>query len=390
VVIAVADRQFGRDAFGDALKVAWGFAHTSPDFPAVIKLAAVLEWVGFAAAAVVLLVLRLRGRLGATAFVALAIALTALDLFKAGMGYNPAIPTDHAEQPTTGAIRYLQSQNPERFSALKVTKALSLIYPLTPNSAQRYRLQDVRGYVIPTEERYFDLWRDTIHQGEGCYYLFCTQAPPANQRAFRALALVGVSSLLQHPGDPPLPGRRPVYDGADARIYRNPRALPRAFLVDRQRVIVGADAAREAATAPGFPARSVAVTERPIAGITAGSGSPGTASIEDYRAQHVSVDTDARRPALLVLTDNWYPGWKATVDGKSAPVERVDYLIRGVRVPAGSHRVEFSFEPASWRLAWIVSLLGLLTILGAAWIGWRRRPGEPEPGDTITSYPETR
>jgi uncharacterized membrane protein YfhO len=104
----------------------------------------------------------------------------------------------------------------------------------------------------------------------------------------------------------------------------------------------------------------------------------------------VSVDTDARRPALLVLTDNWYPGWKATVDGKSAPVERVDYLIRGVRVPAGSHRVEFSFEPASWRLAWIVSLLGLLTILGAAWIGWRRRPGETEPGDTITSYPETR
>jgi hypothetical protein len=37
-----------------------------------------------------------------------------------------------------------------------------------------------------------------------------------------------------------------------------------------------------------------------------------------------------------------------------------------------------------------VSLLGLLTILGAAWIGWRRRPGDTEPGDTITSYPETR
>ena len=75
VVIALADRQFGRDAFGDALKVAWGFARASSDFPAVIKLAAVLEWVGFAAAAVVLLVLRLRGRLGANAFAALAIGL---------------------------------------------------------------------------------------------------------------------------------------------------------------------------------------------------------------------------------------------------------------------------------------------------------------------------
>jgi hypothetical protein len=50
--------------------------------------------------------------------------------------------------------------------------------------------------------------------------------------------------------------------------------------------------------------------------------------------------------------------------------------------------VEFRFEPGTWRAAWIVSLLGLLTILAAAWIGWRRRPTVPHPGDTITSYPE--
>ena len=52
---------------------------------------------------------------------------------------------------------------------------------------------------------------------------------------------------------------------------------------------------------------------------------------------------DAR--SLLVLTDVHYPGWKATVDGEPAQIERVDYLLRGVRVPAGSHRVEFSYEP---------------------------------------------
>ena len=52
---------------------------------------------------------------------------------------------------------------------------------------------------------------------------------------------------------------------------------------------------------------------------------------------------------MLVLTDNAYPGWKAKVDGKDAPVERVDYIFRGVRVPAGAHRVEFRFEPATGR-----------------------------------------
>jgi hypothetical protein len=381
VLIAVGGRDFGRSDLGDALKVAWGFAQAHKEQPGVIKLAAVLEWLVLAGAGLVLLALRLRGRLGNTAFVALAIALVALDLFKAGMGYNPAIPIDHATQPETGAIRYLQSRSPERFSALKVTKALSLIYPLVPNVSQTYRLQDARGYVIPTEERYFTLWRDAIHAGEGCYYLFCTQAPPYNDRALRALALVGVSSLLQHPGDPPPPGQTPVYDGKDARVYRNPRALPRAFLVDRQ-VPAGSPAeALQRATGPGFDARRAAVVERPIAGIGAGSGSPGSARIDGYEAQKVSVRTDAARPALLVLTDNWYPGWKATVDGKSAPVERVDYLIRGVRVPAGAHTVEFSFEPSSWVWARVLSVLGLLAIVAAAAIGWRRARREPGHGE---------
>ena len=85
------------------------------------------------------------------------------------------------------------------------------------------------------------------------------------------------------------------------------------------------------------------------------------------------VEAQADRPALLVLTDSWYPGWKATVDGEPTEIERVDYLIRGVPVPAGSHTVEFTYEPASWRAGWIVSALALLTILVAAGIGWRRR-----------------
>ena len=70
----------------------------------------------------------------------------------------------------------------------------------------------------------------------------------------------------------------------------------------------------------------------------------------------VAVGAGARGASLLVLTDVHYPGWKATVDGRPADVERVNYLLRGVAVPAGTHRVEFRYEPLSWRVGWIVSL----------------------------------
>jgi hypothetical protein len=90
---------------GDALQIAWLFK--SPldlnfalrDAVPSIRLAALLEWLVLAGAALVLLALRLAGRLQAPAFVALAVALVAADLFKIGMGQNPAIPEGHARAP---------------------------------------------------------------------------------------------------------------------------------------------------------------------------------------------------------------------------------------------------------------------------------------------------
>ena len=46
-----------------------------------------------------------------------------------------------------------------------------------------------------------------------------------------------------------------------------------------------------------------------------------------------------------MLADTWFPGWKATVDGRSAPIVRTDQLLRGVVLPAGAHTVEFTYVP---------------------------------------------
>ena len=87
------------------------------------------------------------------------------------------------------------------------------------------------------------------------------------------------------------------------------------------------------------------------------------------------AEVEARRRSLLVLTDVHFPGWKAWVDGRETEIERVDYLLRGVPVPAGAHRVELRYEPASWRAGSIVSVLAALGLLAAVWKSERRWPG---------------
>ena len=151
-------------------------------------------------------------------------------------------------------------------------------------------------------------------------------------------------------------------------------ALPRAWVAGAQRTVRGSDAALAAFTRRGFPARAVAVTEGSVPGVAQGAGAPaGAATITRYAAEDVTVRADARRAGLLVLGDLFYPGWKARLDGRPAPVHRVDDIYRGVAVPAGRHVVTFSYEPLSWRIGRDVTLVALAGLAAALLASVRRR-----------------
>jgi hypothetical protein len=148
-------------------------------------------------------------------------------------------------------------------------------------------------------------------------------------------------------------------------------------VVPAQQVVDGDDAALAAVTAPDFDPRAVAVTEEPVEGLPESGAGGGQAEIVDYEPERVVIRASSQGPGLLVLSDNWYPGWKAKVDGEPVDVERVDYLLRGVPLAGGSHTVELTYEPLSWRVGWIVTLLALVGLVAAVGVGLRRRRDAP-------------
>ena len=84
------------------------------------------------------------------------------------------------------------------------------------------------------------------------------------------------------------------------------------------------------------------------------------AAITRYGNHTIAATTDAAAPGFLVLSEVWYPGWRATVNGDPAPVLRVDGALRGVPIPAGQATVELRFAPRGWRWGGWLALMALL------------------------------
>ena len=74
----------------------------------------------------------------------------------------------------------------------------------------------------------------------------------------------------------------------------------------------------------------------------------------------VEIRTNSREPSFLVLSDAFYPGWKASVDEQETKIFVTNYALRGVAVPAGSHTIVFSYEPRSVRTGILILALSVL------------------------------
>jgi hypothetical protein len=275
-------------------------------------------------------------------FKMLFIGIVALDLITAHFSLNPAIGPDlyRLVNPSAAALKadslqgrifnfaadeeaikfgvYLAhgSQRFDGFGPTDVDYWLGAREALIPNAGLIDGLPSANNFDSLIVGRY-QTWLDHINQ------------LPLDQ-ALAALARSNVAYIVS-PRDLNLPI---VYRGRDAVIYRNANVLPRAFIAP-----IESDLNQVSSILSGSIVNSLTDSGNTV---TIRAASP--------------VDS------WLILSDTFYPGWRASLDGQPLEIQVANQTFRAVKFPAGTHQVEFNYEPASVKLGASISLISLLIL----------------------------
>jgi Bacterial membrane protein YfhO len=165
-----------------------------------------------------------------------------------------------------------------------------------------------------------------------------------------------------------------VYQDKDWKVYENPSGYPRAWTVHETIVEPSAERAAERLGTPGFDARRTALIDVPVAVEPLADGAQESAQVSAVTPNRMELEVDLQSRGLLVLSENYYPGWRATIDGQSAPIYRVDSGLRGLVVPRGHSRVVLRYAPASVYWGGLLTSLAFLGTLVAIWLRNRHVP----------------
>jgi hypothetical protein len=282
------------------------------------------------------------------------VALTLADVVTLGRGFYPSLPHRLADPPAPQSVGVIARAG---FNYRMAGRGATFL----PNLSARYEVLDTRAQDLPDLKRYDALFRALGGTSEPAFGE--TLVPRQTPARSRLLSLFGVRFLLDDAGGAPDDrGARTLLSRPGERLLDNTDSLPRAFMAYRWRPAATFDQAlREAARAD--PSRS---RHEPV--IEGESGSGGASRAVDPAWIHASADTsvsiraDARSDGYLVLSDAFYPGWTAEVDGKKTAIHAANVAFRAVHVSKGTHEVTFSYRPRSVFIGALITLLGLFVI----------------------------
>lgn len=116
-----------------------------------------------------------------------------------------------------------------------------------------------------------------------------------------------------------------------------------------------------------FSASNSAVLQRNLSLNNSNEVVNGKADVLEYKPNYIKISAETDKESLLVVPDNYYPGWIATIDGNETEILRTNYTFRSVVLPEGNHTVEFFYRPTSFSLGLSVSIFAMV-LLGAVYV----------------------
>ena len=327
---------------------------------------------GFVALAVALGLATLRGKISTRAAAWGLAALMTIDLWTVERIYwmfsapakviyasNPIVDMLKAEpQPMrVVAVPFQQPSEPDAF--------------LTGDALMTHRIRQVRGYHGNQLGRYNDL----IGENSDLRQLF---TPNILQLTNTKYLLTNISDLSFLPNFALVKGPVRNASGDVVYLYKVTGDNPYSWVTP---IAVKAPDEQVLATVlnPRFDVKRAALFDtsakvRASAGVQALPAPIAVATrVSHYEPGKVRIDLSAPAPdgASLVVSENYYPGWKATVDGKPAQIGRADYTFIGVELPAGARTIELDFTSPSYErgkvITWIAITFGFLMLAAGTW-----------------------
>ena len=164
-----------------------------------------------------------------------------------------------------------------------------------------------------------------------------------------------------------------------ATVVRNYKANGNAWFVQSLDFVKGADA--EMAGLTGLDTKTAAVADEKFKSQLDGSAlGIGSAKLTNYAINELHYDIHSEKGGVVVFSEIYYPGWTATIDGQEVELGRVNYVLRALKVPAGSHQVVLEFRPDSVSttngIAYIAIALIVLGFLSAIYFALRKKSQE--------------
>lgn len=261
-------------------------------------------------------------------------------------------------------VSYLQENlaRGERVSAIGST--------LRPQYPSALGLPDPRVLDALFPRRYADYMDELVASNDP------THPPVLRSLTRRAaaspfLAAAGVRFLVT-PSRLRAPGADwlPVYDDrsgqVDLTVWENPAAYPRAWSPRSIAAVPDAATAEALLLARGGDLARMSVVENPTEAMLAAGGS-ATASVTHEGWNELRLRVRADGPAVVVVSDQFYPGWEATVGGRPTEIRPANLAMRAVAVPDGEHELVFRYRPRIFLLGTLLAVLGVAVLL-ARWL----------------------